>query len=259
MKLPRAALVAALAAALITPAVYAAPTIPEKESTTVSKLPEPTRLFTERIRKIEENQRRINNSSAFSGTGFHPTADNGIESDNFDGDLNAGDPGTTGWSMDADQAAFGELILRDGIIGNDSLTSPVLPVRLHADAQGFAVTPSWVVVMSVSVAVPAGFTKILIQNLACGVTALNSTGGVDYLFAGSFVSVGGPFTGWTIGSADVSPSGTGVAYDFRTALLTGLTPGSTITFKGEVSTSFATWAANSANVANCDIAGLWMR
>lgn len=257
MKLPRAALVAITAAALITPAVYAAPTIPEKESTTVSKLPEPTRLFTERIRKIEENQRRINNSSAFSGTGFHPTADNGIASDSFDGDLDAGSAGTTGWAMDADSAAFGELILRPGSVGNDSLTNPLQPIRVHDDASGFNANTAWATRLSVSATVPAGFTQLLIQNIASSVTMTNNTGTIDYLYVSVNVSVGA-LGGFSLGSPDVAPGGSGVATDLRTGLLTGLTPGATLTFSGDVSTAFGSWSGGTG-VGNLDVVGLWLR
>jgi len=57
---------------------------------------------------------------------------------------------------------------------------------------------------------------------------------------------------------DVSSTGTGVAQDLSTGIVTGLSGGS-ITLTGKVSSAFGTWAADDVNVANLDASILFLR
>ena len=217
----------------------------------MSKLPEPRRSMTGEIRRDRANARESRNSSPFSGTGVHPNGLQGLDSDNYV-------PAASGFRLNGGTGVIEakDVILYD--LPNSMLASPVLPARLHADASNFAVTTSWAAVASVSTTVPDGYSQALILNLAAGATAYNNTAAVDFLYVSADMS-GTTLGGWTIGSVDVDATGTGVAYDFRTGLATGLTPGATVTFSLEVSTAFGTWAAINANVANLDVAMLWLR
>lgn len=209
----------------------------------MSKMPDPFPSLLARIRAIEA--KLASKGSPFFGTGFHPTADNGIASDNFDGDLNAGSAGTKGWAMDADQAAFGELILRPGSIGNDALTDPVIPGSVWVASTSFSVAVAWNTVASQTVTVPAGCTR-LEADVRARVTAFyNNVGtGVDYLYAR--LTVGGQSSGF-YPLAVTDSGGSGTNHVFRNVLLTGLTPGATVSITLEGSTSFNSWAGPTTN------------
>lgn len=259
MKLHRLARTAALAALLVAPtASSATPETPTNEGMTpMAQNPEPWRTLSGRIRNLEESMRRVNNASAFTGTGMHPTADNGIESDAFDGDVDAFDPGSKGWSLDDETAMFGSLVLRDGIVGNQALASPVQPVLVHDDASGFDATTTFTTKLSVSVTVPAGFTSLMVTSFTVGVTMANSTAATDYLYISPGI-VGHVINGFVLGSSDTAPGITAVTQENAGALLTGLTPGSTVTFVGSVRTAFGSWTGGTG-VANLTASGLWLR
>ena len=112
--------------------------------------------------------------------------------------------------------------------------------------------------MTASITVPAGYTQALLLNCVTGGTAYNSTAATDFFYTRTRLN-DGPLTGWVLGSVDVQSTGVGVAYDFATGLLTGLNPGSTLSFTGQVKTAFGTWAADSSHVANLDVVMLWIR
>lgn len=215
----------------------------------MAALPQPWKALSARIYKIEEAVKRLQNASPFAGTPIRPREDGGINSTNFDGDLNAGNPGTKGWAMDDDQAAFGELLLRDGIVGNAALTNPLVPAVAHDDADGFSVAgPGWGTIMSVTVPVPTGFTQALILNLTVNASAINSTGATGWLYCQPIIP-GFPGLGWSIGSPDTPAGATAVSSDTQTRLLTGLS--GSFTINGQVTTNSASsWAANPVNVAN---------
>ncbi|MER7070976.1 hypothetical protein [Terrabacter sp. NPDC000476] len=198
----------------------------------------------------------VGGSLRLDGTG---TVGGTWKSSQFDGNLGTGAPGTTGWAFDDSRAILPELVLRPGSIGNDSLTEPVRAARLHDDAKGFGVGTAFATILTATITVPAGYTQALIMSACVGATAYNNTTAVDFLYTRLVVSPGGLLAGWAIGSVDVDASGTGVSYDFRSGLLTGLTPGTTLTFTGQVSSAFGAWAGASYNVANLDAAILWLR
>lgn len=226
----------------------------------MAKQPDPFPSLLARIKRIEEMLRRFLNSSPFFGTGFHPTADNGIESDNFDGDLNAGDAGTRGWAMDSDQAAFGELILRPGSIGNDSLTNPVLPASVWETASNFTVDTSWTTVITKNLTVPAGFTSAVISAKGRVTAFMNqdSVDDIDYLYAVLTVA-GNSSDYYPLAVSDNGGSGTNQV--FRDVVLTGLTGGGTVTLALQASTGFETWTSPSSpgNIAKLGASVQWYR
>jgi hypothetical protein len=211
----------------------------------VAKDPQPWRDLADEIRKVREAIESIRAASPFANAGFHPTADDGIESDNFDGDLNAADAGTRGWAMDADQAAFGELILRPGIIGNDALTDPVIPGSVWQSDTGFSVAVAWSTVVTRTVTVPDGCTRLEADARARVTAFYNNVGtGIDYLYA--HLTVGGQSSGY-YPLAVTDNGGSGTNHVFRNVLLTGLTPGASVTFALQASTGFFSWAGPTTN------------
>ena len=210
-------------------------------------LPDPFPSLLARIKRIEE---RLNNrGSVFSGTGVHPNGNQGLDSDNFV-------TGSSGFSLNGGtgNAEFNDITLRN--LPNSALANPVLPVRLHDDAQNFAATTTDTVILTASTPVPAGYTQVLVLNFAVAVTAFNSSAATDFLYANALINGVNP-PGWQIGSTEVVSAGTGVAYQIATDFRSGIS--GTLTFSGTVSSGSGTWAADMSNVANLDVAMLFLR
>ena len=214
----------------------------------MGKVPPTRRLLSNEIRKDREAARASRNASPFFGTGMHPNGLGGLDSDNFVTD-------TSGYRL-AETPEFNDIKLRGGIIGNDALSEPVKAVRLHDDVDSFAVTTSDTVILSASTPVPAGYTQVLVLNFAVAVSAYNATAATDFLYANTLINGVNP-PGWQIGSTPVSTTGTGVAYQIATDFRSGIS--GTLTFSGTVSSAYGNWGADSTNVANLDVAMLFLR
>lgn len=218
----------------------------------MARMPDPWKSLSDRIYRIEEALKRLQNGSPFSGTGVHPNGSQGLDSDNYIA-------GSSGFSLNGGtgNAEFNDLTLRGGIIGNDALTNPLEPARAHADAVNYAVPNSFGTVMSVTVPVPDGFTRALLLSLAIQASALNTSASIGWMYATGHIA-GYSFGGWTVGSPDTSPGKTAVTYDLTTQLLTGLS--GSFTIEGQLSTNGGgTWSASAVNVANMDASILFLR
>lgn len=189
--------------------------------------PEPWKSLAARIYKIEEMLRGAVNRSPFFGTGMHANGDGGIDSDNFVA-------GTSGYSFKADgNAEFNDLTLRGGIIGNDALAEPVVPQVARLSASGFSLTTTHVNKDSASLTVPSGCTRLLasVQGRLYVVNS-NTTGGADGTGTEAI------YVRLTVGANQSTATPTGVSGSFGFAsttgqdafLLTGLTPGESVTF-----------------------------
>ncbi|TPG12557.1 hypothetical protein [Pedococcus bigeumensis] len=229
----------------------------------MAALPEPYRTLSATIEEIRRVQKGLINRSPFAFTGMHTTGHNGMESDDFDGDLDAGDAGTKGWSLNSARAAIGELFLRPGSITNDSLLQPVVPGVVNAVDTAFAlVAASWTTLATQNVTVPAGCTQLLAHVTGMVfVVDPNTTGGSNG--AGADVVQARVCVGATNGlTAGVSISGsngqTSVSCSVA-ALLTGLTPGGTVTVKTQGATGYQNFASNGANQANASATLVWLR
>lgn len=217
-------------------------------------LPEPWPSLRREMEKLKEGQRALCNRSPFFGTPIRPRADGGINSTNFDGDLNAGNPGTKGWAMDDDQAAFGQLILRDGIVGNAALTNPVIPGQQFIGGNSFGVTVAGAYVLSRTATVPAGCDTVTVTAYG-RVSAINSTASDDALYSTIDINgAGGNQFGTDVRAGKFSTSSVGFA-----TTLTGLTPGGSVVTRLYASTGLATWASNAANGADLSVTYLWTR
>jgi hypothetical protein len=191
-----------------------------------------------------------------------PNGLGGVQSTDFDGNLDTSDAGTTGWAMNAQRAAFGELILRPGSIGNDSLTNPVSGEVRNVTGTGFALAVSFVELAGADVVVPDGFTTLLAKadadvfaynpNTAGG---SNGTGG-DAIY--SMVQLGSqqgkqkPVS--VSGSGGYQTSYSGAGFQF-----TGLTPGQTLRLSCFGSSAYQSFAANANNNASVSALLLWLR
>lgn len=228
----------------------------------MSRQPDPWKSLRDEFRKLQDQIRRMQAASPFFGTGFHPNGNNGIESDDFDGDLDAGNAGTKGWAFNSARAAIGELFLRPGSVTNDALAQPVIPGAANRNSNTFALTPTFSEIVGVDVTVPAGCTSALI-NVSVWVQAYNAntTGGSDgvgsdYLYI--YAKIGA--TSGQYNATGISGSGGTTTGSGGLALsLTGLTPGSTVRLGGWGSSQYTTLAASAYNTGTLTASLTWLR
>ena len=230
----------------------------------MSKLPSTGPSLLRELRRRERQALRQAQSSSFNRSGVAPTAEDVTEvsgqmqSADFDGDLAAGDAGTKGWAMNRLRAAFGELFLRPGSVGNDALTNPVAPGLVYFTAT-HTLTAATQTVATATITVPAGFTSaVVVVSARAGGTNQNTTGGVDGLggdYLGIDVTVGSVVGGGKV----FVPGGTsyGECVAFASDVLTGLTPGGTFAVPVRAAADYFTWTAGVFTVVNGSI--LWFR
>lgn len=229
----------------------------------MSKLPDPFPSLLARIKRLEDLVNRIINGSAFSGTPIRPQADGSVQSDDFDGNLDNDDAGTKGWALSSLKAAFGELILRPGSIGNDSLTNPVMVNVVRAATTDFGLIPATMVEKaSVTVVVPDGFTQANVAAFAkmyC--RNPNTTGGADGTGTDALY-VRPNVAGSTPISTPTGVSGSGgfaTAVNFDSFPLSGLTSGSSIHIGVEGASAVASIASDPNNYISLVATISWLR
>ena len=174
----------------------------------------------EREFKMMQGARTLENATVGAG---------GIRSADFDGDLETGTTGTTGWGLSGSTggAIFNSVTLRDGIIGNDALTDPVVPASFFTDASGVTLSTTSTGYARSTITVPAGFTRAVV--IAHGAAQLSSPGAAVTLScqlqssASSVIGTPGPSVG-SGGIVSVGASSFGQASDAlsQVADLTGL-------------------------------------
>lgn len=220
----------------------------------MSRLPDPTPGLIARIKRLEESVKRLTSASPFYGTGIHPTGAGGMESDAFDGNLGAGDAGTTGWAFNDQAVAVGELILRPGSIGNEALTNPVIPQSVwKGTTANFGLSVPWSTLVTETLTVPAGVSSAQIIGFV-RLVANNTTATKDYLY--SDFAIGDKSCGGFATPVDPSDPGTSFCSFART--MTGLTPGGTIVLEALGSTAAGTWASTN-NVCQIAASVTWYR
>jgi hypothetical protein len=227
----------------------------------MSRLPE-TGPSLRRI--IEQERRRVGrteNSSAFARSGSSVTGEDvtevagTLQSAGFDGDLDAGDAGTTGWAMNAARVAIGELFLRPGSVGNDALTSPVVPAAFYAPASNFAVPNAWTTVLEHSLTTPAGFTQAVV--IATAWARIQNTSGAVASSYGTLASINGVAGPWDDDRA-IPINYFGNLQATYATLVTGLTEGETVPIRTRVFSSPAL-SADPDNEATINGVVLWLR
>lgn len=225
----------------------------------MAKMPDPWRSIVSELAAVKKQVAEVARRSPFFNTGMKPDGKGGIQSNDFDGDLANSNPGTKGWAMNAARAAFGELLLRPGSIGNDSLTSPVDGKVGNVSATGFSLSPGSLTELAFqTLVVPAGFTTALIS---AGSTVFsynpNTTGGSDgtgsdAIYAAVQVSAPGIATQASRANPDGLTGSGGYTSTFSNAgfNLTGLTGGSSIRLSVMGCSAYQSLAANPDNYAN---------
>jgi len=224
----------------------------------MGKQPKPFPSLKRNLKEDRSLTRRIQNASPFFGTGISPTGSGGMESDDFDGDLDAGNAGTKGWAFNSARVAIGELLLRPGSIGNDALANPTAPGSVYATATGFAMTTSFATKVSQTVTVPAGFTSAAV-TLNGSIFAYNQNPagtGVDYLYSQAWIDT---VHGAATPLACTDNGGSGKNPCAMSTVLTGLTPGGTFTVLIAGQTAFNGWPAHTSMLAELSGTITWYR
>lgn len=229
----------------------------------MSQLPEPWRRLDKEILKIREQMRRMRNASPFFGTGIHPTGNGGMASDEFDGNLDTRNAGTKGWAFNGQRVALGEVILRPGSIGNETLTNPVSASAANPSATGFALTTTYKVLASVDMTIPEGFTRVLV-HLTGSLYAVNpnATGGSNGQGGDAWNVQLGTNPGY---GSYVYPVGVSGLNGFASAhadvsfALDNLVSGSTIQVQVWGASSYQNVAADPTNVASASASMIWFR
>jgi hypothetical protein len=234
----------------------------------MSKLPTLRPSLLDYLTEQKRNALRQASSSAFARSGTSVTAEGVVtvagaqQSADFDGDLAAGDAGTTGWALNAARAAFGALFLRPGSIENDSLVSPVASDIVNFTDTGFAVTTAWSDAAATTITVPAGFTQLL-ATCTAGAFAVdpNTTGGSNgtggdaldcHVLLNGSTSAG--FAWGMSGSNGFTSSSSSGSFKF-----TGLTPGATLQISTQVLALYQALGSNVANKATINATLIWLR
>jgi hypothetical protein len=165
-------------------------------------------------------------------------------------------------TVTGDLTVSGTLALPNGSVNDAWLTNPVRGDSAYASASNFALTTTGTTpLVSQSWYTPAGFTTADVL-IAGRVFAVNSTAGLDYLYARSRVYV--PATGVTgygtgLPLAVSASGGSGLNSSPISIKVENLTDGQEIRLEIQGWTNTAGWAANSSNTA--DVAGqiIWTR
>ena len=238
----------------------------------MSRLPSTGPSLQRWLRQQERKAQRQQQSSAFNRSGTSVTAE-GVTT--VDGELDVvGNLDVTGTAafdgnttIGGNAAITGTLSLPAGIIGNDALTSPVVPQSVFGSITNFALTArnpvtTADVIKTVTITVPAGMTSAVISVIS-RVFAINNntTGGIntfgaDYFFAqtgiAGFLDTALPKVVDGSGSSDIAIS------PFA-KVLTGLTPGGTFTVTIGACSDYLNWAASASNLATVSGNILWFR
>jgi hypothetical protein len=166
-------------------------------------------------------------------------------------------------SVSGDLSISGTLELPNGSVNNAALVNPIVPNVVNQVATNFAIpASSWTTIVTNTVTVPAGFTQLL--ALATGMAFVvnpNTTGGSNGT-GGDIVECRMGIGGTYGMGAGVSISGSNGQTSCPAAvavLLTGLTPGGTVTLVTQATTGFQAFAANGSNQANLCAQLLWLR
>lgn len=174
----------------------------------------------------------------------------GIESSNYVA-------GTSGWKFDGTS-----LEANTGVIGNGALANPVTPGVVNASSSNFGLgSGAFADVVATTVAVPSGCTQLLVSGagwIDCynqKTTGGNNGSGGDYLYCKIKV-------GSAAGNSTATPvsgsNGNATATSGYSALLTGLTPGGSVSISAQGVSDYGI-AVNTGNIAILSATLLWLR
>lgn len=219
------------------------------------------------IRRIQELERQVKELSAanpFKAMGIQPKPDglivDGYETVNgpldVNGTMNVDGPQTVNGNsvfngtqtVNGPMTITGTLSLPAGIIGNDALANPSMPVASHADAAAFSITTGAnVEKLRATITVPAGFTKAAVYGTAT-MSVYNNSGSLDSCYLA--FRVNGQQVGWS-NQVGAPASQRVMAVASGSGIISGLN-GGTIYVSADASTGVNAWNVDNNNTINID-------
>ncbi|MBX7445454.1 MULTISPECIES: hypothetical protein [unclassified Arthrobacter] len=148
----------------------------------------------------------------------------------------------------------GSVALPAGSVSNDALASPVETATASAGITNYAIDTTATVRASVTLTVPAGFTRAIIISNAVAM-GTNSGTTPDYLYCSATVQ---SVNGGELYTSAPAGIGASLASPFQPTL-TGLTGGDTITVGVATRAGTATWAAAPANQASIAATAIYLK
>lgn len=183
---------------------------------------------------------------------------NVVGTENVSGNLNV----TGNETVSGNLTVSGALVLPNGSVNNAWLVSPVSPQAVYDSVQNFSLSTTLTNIRTTNVTIPSGFTKAAVQlTVRAYATNPNTTGGNngsggDYLYAQANIN---GFNGYALPTGVSGSNGSGTNVSTFAIVLTGLTPGATISLQCAVQTGFLSWAANANNTVDLSASIGWYR
>jgi len=201
----------------------------------MAQQPDPWPSFIRRFKALEQLVQRLLNASPFAGTGMSIPSAGVVQ-------------------LDGSLVVLGDFTAQ-GKINNDALTNPVVPAVAHGEGVNFTLSPTPADRATVTVPVPAGYTRAMVTATA-SLSAYNPTASGDYVYVAAHIQ-----SDTTLGYAmpqGVGPSDSATTSQTATALLTGLS--GSFTVKASASTGFVSFSTStSGNVCNIDATVFFLR
>ena len=163
-----------------------------------------------------------------------------------------------GMTIDSNLAITGTLSLPAGIIDNDALANPTAFGANGTSAFNFALSTTSTAEASMTIPIPAGFTRALV-HATVNASVENTSAVYDYFYVRANISA--PGSGGSTGGqgfVGLANGGWGHASGSAVTNLSGLTPGS-ITVSCLVNSGSGVWAAATSNTANVDATVTFLR
>jgi len=151
-------------------------------------------------------------------------------------------------------AVTGTLSLPAGIINNDALINPVVPVGLGVSGAAFTVNATVAVKATLNLVVPAGVSSANILAVS-NASVINGSATADYITVRTIINGSGG--GGAVQLA--SPGFMCSAGSSAQRPMSGLTSGQVIPIAVQVWATSNSWGSSGANVANVDVIALFFR
>jgi hypothetical protein len=148
----------------------------------------------------------------------------------------------------------GSLDLPAGSVSNDALANPLETATASAGITNYAIDTTATVRASVTLTVPAGFTRAIVLTSAVA-AGTNSGTTAEYLYASAVVSGVNGGELYTSAAAGIAASLTSPF----SPTLTGLTGGDTITVGVATRAGATTWAADPTNQASISATAIFLK
>ncbi|MGZ4518951.1 MAG: hypothetical protein ACXVXP_09705 [Mycobacteriaceae bacterium] len=214
-----------------------------------------------RVRDLERLVQEMAAARTLENATINSAAGLGIRTSDFDGTSFA-NPGTVGNYWGGDGQVISKVLFRPNAISNDWLANPSTPQAVYDSVQNFSLSTTLTNIRTTPVTIPAGFTKAAVQlTVRAYATNPNTTGGNngaggDYLYAQANIN---GFNGYALPTGVSGSGGSGTNVSTFAVVLTGLTPGGTVSLQCAVQTGFLSWAANANNTVDLSASIGWYR